>query len=182
LGGPGPFDTSRVVITHNYIHPRLSRSGKIGKEIDSALLFNVTADPSETHDLAAEFPELVAEMRAKLASYRSKRGPQQKFWMQYHLIDVWPKTFVSGDCSLDPSIRPSDCHFTHPWVADSEDPWLGAVIDGNEYADGQLRSIVIKVAIGALLFVVILVRYVFCPSSSSKRVRDLNMGAKKKKN
>ena len=57
LGGPGPFDTSRVVITHNYIHPRLSRSGKIGKDITSALLFNVSADPSEKHDLAAEYPE-----------------------------------------------------------------------------------------------------------------------------
>ena len=30
-------------------------------------LFNVTADPAEVHDLAGAQPELVAQMKAKLA-------------------------------------------------------------------------------------------------------------------
>ena len=126
-------------------------------------------------------------MRAKLASYRAKRGPQQKFWMQYHLIDVWPKTFVPGDCSLDSSIKSSECHFTHPWIADSEDPWIGAVVDGNNYADKQLKKTVIKAALAALILAVLLVslvRYVFCSSSAvSKSHRGQSAtGGKKKKN
>jgi hypothetical protein len=43
---------------------------------------------------------------------------QQQVWMQFHIYNVWGKTHVKGDCSMNPSIKADDCQFTHSWIPD----------------------------------------------------------------
>jgi hypothetical protein len=160
--GAGPFDTTRVLITHSHIHPLLLESGKIpsSEPGSSLLLFNLTADPTESQNIAHLHPGIVAEIRAKLAIIKAKLPKQQKFWMQSHLRDVWPKTHVSGDCSMNPAISAAECHFTHPWVLDSQDPWDQPLVHGSQYGDERLHAALIKLAgilgaAGLLLFGVV---------------------------
>ena len=184
--GNGPFDTSRVAITHSRIHPRLGRSGKIpGPEPGSTLLlFNLTADPLESDNVAAKHPDIVAEIRSKLELIRAGLPAQQKFWMQSHMINEWPKTFVSGDCSMNPEISPEDCHFTHPWVPDSKDPWDQKLVDGGAYADEQLDRILISlISVTVILTVVagLSIFFCFCWDRGRAERRNLTFSKKEKK-
>lgn len=162
--GNGPFDTSRVVITHSRIHPRLMQSGRIdsGLEGSTLLLFNLTADPFESINVAAQHPELVAEIKAKLDIIRSRRPPQQKFWLQSHMVDHWPHTFVPGDCSMNPSVSAAECHFTHPWIPDDRDPWDQPLIDGKQYADEQLDRAVAGLLGGLMVVMLLLAAVAWC--------------------
>lgn len=183
--GNGPFDTSRVVITHSKIHPRLARSGKISSsEPESTLLlFNLSADPTESLNIAHLYPEIVAEIKYKIATIHKKRPPQQKFWMQSHLVDHWPKTFVDGDCTMNPDISPAECHFTHPWIPDDQDPWAQPLVDGKKYSDDQLHRAILGLIAGifAVIFLVSGVWCFFCCRNTRGRDDPITPIAKKRK-
>jgi hypothetical protein len=48
-------------------------------------LFDLDADASETTNIAAAHPAVVARMRARLEQWRHARPPQGKFWYQVYL-------------------------------------------------------------------------------------------------
>lgn len=101
---------------------------------DNVWLFNVTSDPYEQYNLAIVYPSIVNDLKQKIDSIRgmnkfqqrilifisnlpiASKPFQQKIWFMYHLENVWSKTHVVGDCSMNSLIGPNDCKFTHPWI------------------------------------------------------------------
>lgn len=155
--GSGPFDTSRVVITHSRIHARLSEIGQIDNRNGSRLLlFNLSADPTESINIASQYPDIVEKIKFKIEAIRARRPIQQKFWLQSHLVDDWPQTFVRGDCSMNPDIPADECHFTHPWVPDDKDPWEQPLIDGKQYSDIQLERALHGLIAGVFILMVLI--------------------------
>jgi hypothetical protein len=37
------------------------------------------------------------------------------------LADVWSKTHVKGDCTMNPHLTAKECRFSHPWVHNVSD-------------------------------------------------------------
>lgn len=163
LGGPAAFDITRGLIAHSVLHPYIAKhSDMYSGTAGNVFLFNLTADPGEQHNVAADHPNLVRDMKLRLEQIRVKRPPQQKFWMQWHMTDEWPKTFVKGDCSMNPNISPSECHFTHPWISDNADPWDHNLIDSNDYAHEtalKILNTLLAAVLGIVAIIVILFNF-----------------------
>jgi hypothetical protein len=153
----GRFDGLRIFMTHsltqgyyatlpslyfqnplliNYTGPNRGTAASKTR-LHKIYLFNLTADPYEEHNLAWDYPELVATIQQRLHKIRDHAPPQPKVWYQYHLTKEWVKTHVIGDCSMNPSIKDAkDCRFTHPWIDDKDDPWK----DMDKLVDGRLAA------------------------------------------
>eukprot|EP01034_Spumella_vulgaris_P038604 gene38604-47676_t len=124
LFGAGPMDAMRLSLTHVTMQGMFTQDQKSGK-VPTLRLFNLVEDPLETHNLASlpQHSELIALIQSKLEVIKASRPVQQKVWMQFHLFEVWARTHVKGDCSMNPNIREKDCVFTHSWIPDDVDPF-----------------------------------------------------------
>jgi hypothetical protein len=178
-----PFDATRSTITHSYLHPVIQEAGRIPSSDadDRVLLFNLTADPTESTNVAESHPEVVRRLLGKMEAIRSRRPPQQKFWMQFEQLTVWPKTFVRGDCSMNPLVQPQDCHFTHPWLPDDKDPWNNELVDAKTFADNTAIRITV-ISLVAIFAVIVVLRLLLkqllaylrpvAPSTSTQKKRN----------
>ncbi len=61
----GPFDNSRIVLTHSIYHTLLIQP-QIKGEVPTLRLFNLTADPEERNNVASEHPEIVKIIQQKI--------------------------------------------------------------------------------------------------------------------
>lgn len=117
--GEGKFDSLRILMVHTILHPSYVWLEAFAKKYERGKhvwLFNMTADPYERENIAANFPDVVAAIRVKIEKIRDKsRSKQQKYWYQTD-IGKWGFTHVTGDCSMNPAIHENDCKFTHSWV------------------------------------------------------------------
>eukprot|EP00602_Paraphysomonas_sp_CaronLab_P008113 CAMPEP_0185030054 /NCGR_PEP_ID=MMETSP1103-20130426/16788_1 /TAXON_ID=36769 /ORGANISM="Paraphysomonas bandaiensis, Strain Caron Lab Isolate" /LENGTH=625 /DNA_ID=CAMNT_0027565023 /DNA_START=171 /DNA_END=2048 /DNA_ORIENTATION=- len=174
--GSGPFDNTRIVITHRVVHLLLLRPQKTGLE-PTLRLYNLSSDPTESHNIASENMAIVNTMRQRLMEIEKKRPYQQPFWMQYDLQTYWYKTFVSGDCSMNSRIPDRHCHFTHPWLPDDVDAWrdLPTLTNSVDYADRRGREVYIPVIICVAVLVALFL-YVICGMLLKRKVE------KKKRN
>jgi hypothetical protein len=157
--GAGKFDNTRIVITHRLLHMLILQPQKSGIE-PTVRLYNITSDPTESNNIATQYPEIVSLLQQKINDVRAHRPLQQKFWLQYDLSSYWPKTFVSGDCSMNKGIRAEDCKFTHPWLPDDIDPWRdeAILVDSVAYVDGLAQWVIRRVV--ALLLVCLIALYI----------------------
>lgn len=120
--GQGPFDSLRITFTHVNLQTIMTSDQKKG--IDPIIrLYNIREDPLEQHNLLLsddkhKYDSVLATIERRLAEIKAARPPQQKVWMQFHLYDVWGKTHVPGDCSMNPNIKEGQCLFTHSWIDD----------------------------------------------------------------
>ncbi len=132
--GTGPNDNTRVILVHILLHNYWRSGRKIYTSpnklnLPSTMhLYDLENDPFETTNLlqvpnlsdskANELSDVVKVIQDKVDYIRRTKRPIQKVYMQYHLRNDWPRTFVPGNCSNHPSIKPEDCIFTHPWIPD----------------------------------------------------------------
>jgi len=115
--GEGPFDTTRVSLTHLMLH------GKFVKR-NQFLLYDIFADPEEKNNLAdrPEYAALIKEMKSEMLEFKAKRPRQTQYWKGYSSFDEWIKTFSIGDCSAQPpGVIHGECRFTHPFLEDDVD-------------------------------------------------------------
>jgi hypothetical protein len=142
--GKGPFDNSRIVLTHTIYHTMILQPQMRGVE-PVVRLYNLTADPEERENVAELYPEIVKQIQEKVREIVARRPYQQPYWMQYHLTTQWPQTFKSGDCSKNSQLSssPSVCRFTHPWIPDEVDPWkdLDELTDALVYTKSKQRHL-----------------------------------------
>lgn len=108
--GNGPFDSVRGALLIAVVH----KVGILAQGKGQTFLFDIERDPTESTNLAKIYPEVVEELRKDLIPYRQNKPAQGKYWMVLPYLDVL-KTFVPGDCSMNPSIKPGDCVFKHPF-------------------------------------------------------------------
>ena len=98
-----------------------------GSEGGAALsyLYNVIQDPCEIINLidTDEAIEIIAKINAEINRIRSDpKLPQlQPMGTIVDLTDVWSKTHVKGDCTMNPHLTVKECRFTHPWVQNVSD-------------------------------------------------------------
>lgn len=89
----------------------------IGKQsilnTENIWLFNLTSDPYEKVNLAYVFPDIVNDIKLKIDKIKAKKPKQQKYW---YMHPSWNDTHVSGNCSMNPSLKSSECFFTHTWI------------------------------------------------------------------
>lgn len=71
-------------------------------EHETPLLFNVDHDPSESFDIAADHPEIVAELRDLVAQHRTTIKPVE------NQLDLYPPGQLRGQSKGDDSKRPWD--------------------------------------------------------------------------
>jgi arylsulfatase A-like enzyme len=117
IWGTAPFDPLRIAQTHSILQTMQTYNQRMGKE-ETKRLYNIRDDPTESKNLFGqpEMKEIVATIDKRIEHYRQTRLPPQKAHYFYHLTEVWPETFVAGDCSMNPTIKKDHCFFTHPWV------------------------------------------------------------------
>ena len=127
--GTSEFDSLRIIITH-YIKQAITRYMFKGEK-SKTLLFNIRDDPYETINLENQLPEIVLTMKKKIYDLMLKNKTViQNPKLQYNLND-FSKTFVKGNCSMNPSITDEDCVFTAPWLDDKINPFE----DSHQFAD-----------------------------------------------
>jgi hypothetical protein len=78
--------------------------------------------------------------------------------LQFNLEKFFRTTLVRGDCSMNPDIKPEECLFTHPWVADNLDPFLQPnLVDAVTYANrkimGFVNTFIYSVIISIFVFI-----------------------------
>lgn len=153
--GAGPYDNSRIVITHRVLHALVLRPQRRGFE-NTLRLYNLTGDPTESVNIADMHMDIVEDLRNRISVIEKQRPYQQPYWMHYDLEKDWPRTFVAGDCSINDRIGVGQCHFTHPWLPDDVDPWkdLANLTNSVTYADFKGKQVFgTLLAVGALLLV-----------------------------
>jgi hypothetical protein len=118
--GNNRFDGTKIYYTHIMMQNLMTKSIKQADDSEMTRLYNIRKDPTESNNLWNESwaKPIIAKIENRLEFYRSTRQPSQKAHYFLHLRDTWPKTFVQGDCSMNPSIPADQCHFTHPWLRD----------------------------------------------------------------
>jgi hypothetical protein len=107
----------------------LTKQQKSGVE-PTLRLYNIIQDPTESTNLALlissdvnrtahqnELISIIQIIEERLKTIHENKPPTQLVWMQMKL-ELWVNTFVSGDCSTNPQIKPAECIFTHPWISD----------------------------------------------------------------
>lgn len=171
--GQGPFDNTRIVLTHSIYHTKILQPQIDGTE-KILRLYNLTNDPEERINIADEYPEIVKEIQRKIYNIIKNRPYQQPYWMQYHLQKEWPQTFVKGDCSMHPTLSKSTCQFTHPWLPDDINPWrdLEKLTDGLLYAHEKtsyVEHLLLFISTG-ILFVLIGIYNLFGKKKTQKDV------------
>ena len=67
--GEGPFDSTRLILTHKAFHERYVDFGQ-------TLLFDLEKDERETTNLADEFPNIVRSMQQQLMEFKKNRPRQ----------------------------------------------------------------------------------------------------------
>jgi uncharacterized sulfatase len=83
----------------------VTRSSFTGEEPvhhETPLLFNVNVDPSEKYDVAADHPELIAEMKAIVAAHKKTVKPV------VDQLNLYPEGQAPGDSSVESVKRPWD--------------------------------------------------------------------------
>ena len=117
--GESPFDHLRTFLAYGQLHNIYTARQRSSGE--TLRLFDLAADPLETSNLALlpQYADVVHRLRGRIEAIRTSRPtPIQKAYLQLPLDEVWSKMHVPGNCSMNPAIRPRDCRFIHPWVAD----------------------------------------------------------------
>jgi hypothetical protein len=90
-------------------------------------LFNLSSDPTESNNLADEYPDVVREIQRRLDLIEeSLVGPPQSVWMRVSK-EEFPRTLEEGDCSMSRTLPPWQCNFIHPWLPDGTNPWSHSV-------------------------------------------------------
>lgn len=171
--GAGPYDNTRIVITHRWLHPIILKQQRSGLE-STLRLYNITADPTESNNIAEENMAIVEEIREKIRLLEGKRPYQQPYWMQYDLEREWSKTLVDGDCSMNDKIPQKHCRFTHPWLPDDIDPWrdLDSLTNSVKYADTKGHQVIFPV-LAVLAFAIFLVMYCLYANCAMKKSSGL---------
>jgi hypothetical protein len=118
--GNNKFDGMKIYYTHILMQNQMTKSMKYADKSESYRLYNIRKDPNESKNLWNEswVKPILEKIENRLTFYRNHRQPSQKAHYFFHLRDTWPKTFVKGDCSMNPLIPVDQCHFTHPWLRD----------------------------------------------------------------
>jgi hypothetical protein len=119
LVSEGAYDAYRIAFTHGFMQTPLTLPQRLGKE-ETYRLYNIKEDPSESKNLYYEESSaaIIQQIEERIEYYRLSRLPPQKPWLVYHWWDVWGKTHVKGDCSMNPEIPEHLCRFAHPWIDD----------------------------------------------------------------
>lgn len=123
--GKSANDNFHIMMVHDYLYSFFSSNQRKG--IDSTLyLFNIIEDPCEqvnlvnnttTSLLAHEIIEQI-EIEINLIINHPKKPKIQPLDIIEDLTNVWSKTHVPGNCSMNKLIPTSQCRFTHTWVSD----------------------------------------------------------------
>ena len=111
--GKGPFDTVRGVLSIAFLQGHYVKEQGEG----STYLFNLNDDPTESKNIAALHPSIVADLRSDIYDIKAKLPQQQPYWLVIP-EERYLASRVKGDCSMNPNIPPGDCLFHHPYVAD----------------------------------------------------------------
>jgi hypothetical protein len=113
------YDPYRLRLTHGSLQTPLTRPQRDGKE-EIHRLYNIKEDPTESKNLYHEewTKPIINQIEKRIEHYRLTRRTPLKPWMQFHLIDSWSKTFVKGNCSMNPEVPDHLCRFAHPWIDD----------------------------------------------------------------
>lgn len=155
--GTSEFDSLRIIITH-YIKQAMTRYMFRGEK-SKTLLFNIRDDPYETINLENQFPEIVSIMKEKISALLLKNKTViQNPKLQFNLNE-FSKTFVKGNCSMNPSIKDKDCVFTAPWLDDKTAPWLEGshqFADFSIFINFKIYSIFINIFIYILATIIII--------------------------
>ena len=114
--GNGPFDSVRGAMLIAVVH----KVGILAQGKGQTFLFDIERDPTESTNLARIYPEVVEDLRNDLIPYKKNKPAQGKYWMVLPYLDAI-KTYVAGDCSMNPAIKPGDCVFKHPLFVDNSD-------------------------------------------------------------
>eukprot|EP01126_Amoeba_proteus_P027132 TRINITY_DN2690_c0_g1_i2.p1 TRINITY_DN2690_c0_g1~~TRINITY_DN2690_c0_g1_i2.p1 ORF type:complete len:630 (-),score=132.95 TRINITY_DN2690_c0_g1_i2:126-2015(-) len=121
LAGVGPFDSTRVAITHQILHSYYAATQSSG----NVMLFDLEVDPEEKNNIAVQFPEVVSDLKNDIDVIRKERPPQQKYWMTIPPAQ-WANTLREGECPPNTDF----CRFTHPYFADDVNLSTIQLIDG----------------------------------------------------
>jgi arylsulfatase A-like enzyme len=130
----GPFDSSRVLITHAQAMRQYVAAFR-----DKTLLFDVEADPAEQHNLALDpaYIPTILSIRAKAKHYFDNRPIQQPYYRTAKPL-AWAAGLyhASADACLGQPAPPhvnspfpsqqfppaTPCWFVHPYLPDYTDP------------------------------------------------------------
>lgn len=117
--GEGRFDSMRITLTHLHMQSIMTKDQREGKE-ETIRLYNITADPYETHNLINETwaKDAVNRIESRLDFFRRTKRKPQRVDLQTHLFYHFRNTLVPGDCSMNLDIPKDQCFFTHPWISD----------------------------------------------------------------
>lgn len=111
--GKGPFDTIRGVLSIAFLQGHYIKDQGKG----DIYLFNLKDDPTESNNLAKSLPSVLADLRADVEAIRAQLPPQQLYWLVIPEEDYLASR-VPGDCSMSSMIKPGNCLFQHPYIAD----------------------------------------------------------------
>ena len=133
--GATRFDTARVQLTHGALHTMFARP-QVSSYVEGASptasslvrLFDISTDPAERVNVAADHPDVVARLRSRVGELIASRiAPAAKWWVGLNpQSSAAARGLVPGDCSAMPELEKhgEQCLFAHPWVDDSvEDPF-----------------------------------------------------------
>lgn len=143
LFGNSPFDHLRTYLAYVNVHDAYTARLKAAN--NTLFLFDLQEDPLEQNNLAfkPEAASILQTIQERLKVLEERRTvPIVKGYLQLPLDEVWSTYHLPGNCSDNPSIRPQDCRFAHPWLADDIDPWADPrLLTSTEYFNFKLSQL-----------------------------------------
>lgn len=150
---PAAFDTSHHVIAHGLVMNAFSSREEI-------LLFNITEDPSETRSISQERPDLFASMMDRMGELLKTKRPQEHVWMELPPLKR-EQSWMPGDCSAAPSIKPEHCRFLSTFAPDDVDPLKGDLQNGKKHVVVVAKELVGMIASSFIILLTFVAIFIF---------------------
>eukprot|EP00004_Rigifila_ramosa_P008921 TRINITY_DN20393_c0_g1_i1.p1 TRINITY_DN20393_c0_g1~~TRINITY_DN20393_c0_g1_i1.p1 ORF type:complete len:622 (+),score=105.41 TRINITY_DN20393_c0_g1_i1:254-1867(+) len=131
-------------------------------------LFDLSADPTESNNVAASYPDIVAELTAKLEQ-SLRTAPKQVDWLAQDL---------SATMLVAEGVSPTSL-FYGPWLADDVDPFSVKTHNRYDLFVGKLQKLIPAVILGVLAILGVVFRC--CCGAGKTRSKSLQETPKKKK-
>ena len=147
--GDSKFDTAHHILAHGLVMHAFASH-------DEILMYNITADPEETTNLSPTHPALLKDMLKRVQTLLKTHVQQQPIWLILNHEEA-RKSWVPGDCSMNPLIPEDECFFLHTWAADNEDPlsFTDKFASGREHVNALAKAVV-KMFVAGLLWILCL--------------------------